>query len=126
MFARIRWHLVGWNVLVVALIVGVLGTVLYLGTSRNVLEQLDRDLSARAEQAALNFRAVAARTREGGGTGLGLAIAKTLVDAHGGELSAESAPGQGTRMAVRLPTEPPPPSLPDRVGAPAARITQRS
>src|SRR5262245_34541343 len=59
MFARTRWHLVGWNVLVVALILGVLGTILYLGTSRNVLDQVDRDLAARADQAALNFRDVA-------------------------------------------------------------------
>src|SRR5205823_14935333 len=49
MFARIRWHLVGWNVLVVGLILGVLGTVLYVGTSRNLLEQVDRDLASRGE-----------------------------------------------------------------------------
>jgi signal transduction histidine kinase len=69
------------------------------------------------------YRADAARTREEGGSGLGLAIAKSLVVAHGGELAAESAPGRGTRMTVRLPTEPPSPSLPDRLGDLAARIT---
>ena len=57
MFARIRWHLVGWNLLVVGLILGVLGATLYVGTSRNLLEQIDRDLTGRGEQAALNFRA---------------------------------------------------------------------
>src|SRR5215831_11219473 len=37
------------------------------------------------------------------GAGLGLSIVKALVDLHGGELKAESRPGEGTRMVVRLP-----------------------
>jgi two-component system sensor histidine kinase BaeS len=37
------------------------------------------------------------------GAGLGLAIAKSLVEAHGGELTAESAPGRGTTMRFVLP-----------------------
>ncbi len=37
------------------------------------------------------------------GSGLGLAIARQLVVAHGGEISAESDPGQGTTIRVRLP-----------------------
>jgi len=57
MFARIRWRLVGWNVLVVAVILVVLGTALYQATSRNLLAQLDRDLDSRAEQASSNFAA---------------------------------------------------------------------
>jgi signal transduction histidine kinase len=61
MFARIRWHLVWWNVLVVGLILGTLGTVLYLGTTRDVMEELDRDLAGRADQAAGDFRAIAER-----------------------------------------------------------------
>jgi signal transduction histidine kinase len=69
------------------------------------------------------YRVSAARSREQGGTGLGLAIAHSFVRAHGGDLAAESAPGRGTRMTVRLPAEPAPPSLPDRLGDLAARIT---
>lgn len=37
------------------------------------------------------------------GSGLGLAIARQLVVAHGGEIVAESVPGAGTTIRVRLP-----------------------
>lgn len=43
------------------------------------------------------------KARSGGGTGLGLAIAKHIVQAHGGEIKAESAPGQGTTISFNLP-----------------------
>jgi signal transduction histidine kinase len=45
------------------------------------------------------------KSTDSGGMGLGLAIAKKLVEAHGGTISAESAPGQGTKMRVVLPME---------------------
>jgi len=35
--------------------------------------------------------------------GLGLSIAKYLVEAHGGEISAESDLGKGTRISFTLP-----------------------
>jgi len=40
-----------------------------------------------------------------GGSGLGLTIAKSLVIAHGGEIEAESALGQGTTVRFALPFE---------------------
>jgi PAS domain S-box-containing protein len=37
------------------------------------------------------------------GSGLGLAIAKTIAEAHEGSVEAQSRPGEGTRMSLRLP-----------------------
>ena len=44
--------------------------------------------------------------RDEGGTGLGLAIVKSFVEAHGGTVSVESAPGQGAVFRFNLPPEP--------------------
>jgi signal transduction histidine kinase len=49
------------------------------------------------------YRADAERTRSKGGTGLGLAIGKWITEVHGGRISVESQPGQGTTFRVRLP-----------------------
>ena len=43
------------------------------------------------------------------GTGLGLAICKGIVEAHGGRIAVEDAPGGGARVVFRLPAESPPP-----------------
>ncbi len=49
------------------------------------------------------YRVDKARSRKMGGTGLGLPIARTIVEAHGGHITAESAAGRGTRMSIHLP-----------------------
>jgi signal transduction histidine kinase len=50
------------------------------------------------------YSADPARSRERGGSGLGLAIARWAVREMGGDLSADSVEGRGTRMTISLPT----------------------
>ena len=53
------------------------------------------------------WRGDPARSHElGAGSGLGLAIAKSLVEAHGGRIWAESQVGQGTAVSCLLPLSP--------------------
>jgi len=42
-------------------------------------------------------------TTKEGGTGLGLAVSQQILQAHGGSLSCQSIPGQGTCFVLRLP-----------------------
>ena len=50
-------------------------------------------------------RADPSRNRATGGAGLGLAIARSLVEAHGGTIRAESPPGAGTTFTFTIPTD---------------------
>jgi len=49
------------------------------------------------------YRVDKARSRQLGGTGLGLAIVKHIAQAHGGHVTVDSAPGQGSVFSIRLP-----------------------
>lgn len=50
------------------------------------------------------YRVDASRDRAHGGSGVGLAIAKSITEAHGGTLRADSAgPGQGAAFTIELP-----------------------
>ena len=49
------------------------------------------------------YRAETSRTREEGGSGLGFAIAKSIVERHNGRIWAESTPGAGLTVVIRIP-----------------------
>ncbi|MEY9095251.1 ATP-binding protein [Paenibacillus sp. RC84] len=51
------------------------------------------------------YKADKSRTASGGGSGLGLSIVQKIIEMHGGEISVESRPGEGTVFLVELPLE---------------------
>jgi two-component system OmpR family sensor kinase len=77
------------------------------GTGMAVLEVADEGPGLAPEIAAKVFepfyRADRSRARQSGGAGLGLAIVAAIVEAHGGQVALETAPGAGATFTVRLP-----------------------
>ncbi len=49
------------------------------------------------------YRVDKARSRKLGGTGLGLAIVKHIIQTHGGYVTVESNPGEGSNFVIHLP-----------------------
>ena len=49
------------------------------------------------------YRVDKARSKETGGTGLGLSIVRHIAENHGGRVTVESTPGQGSTFTVYLP-----------------------
>lgn len=50
------------------------------------------------------YRIDKGRSREAGGTGLGLAIVKHIMQSHGGAVSVQSRPGEGSEFVCRFPS----------------------
>jgi two-component system OmpR family sensor kinase len=75
-----------------------------------VIEVSDDGPGMTAEEAAQVFhrfyRADTARSRTSGGSGLGLSIVASLVMAHRGDVTVETAPGKGAIFRVVLPAAP--------------------
>ena len=71
------------------------------------IEVSDTGPGIAADQLAYVFdrfwRADVSRSRHTGGSGLGLAIVRQIASAHGGEVTAASAPGRGATFTLRLP-----------------------
>ncbi len=49
------------------------------------------------------YRTETSRARDKGGSGLGFAIAKSIVEKHNGHIWAESKPGEGLTIMIRIP-----------------------
>jgi len=75
-----------------------------------IVEVTDHGPGLTPEQASRVFerfyRADQARDRRTGGSGLGLAIVQGLVQAHGGTVSLDTAPGHGATFRITLPLAP--------------------
>ncbi len=77
------------------------------GQHRVVVKVRDNGPGIPSEQQAHIFeryyRADVSRTRANGGAGLGLAIARWIAEAHGGHISVQSTPGEGSVFCLTLP-----------------------
>ena len=73
-----------------------------------IIELSDTGIGIPAEHLARIYDPFFTTKAEGRGTGLGLSVTYGIVQEHGGILSCESAPGQGTRFRLVLPALPNP------------------
>jgi PAS domain S-box-containing protein len=75
-----------------------------VGPDRLVISVLDEGIGMTPEEMDHLFeRFYRADTVSTGGTGLGLTICKLIVEGHGGEIHAESKPGEGSTFTFTLP-----------------------
>jgi signal transduction histidine kinase len=85
------------------------GTPVDLGVRRDgdsaVFRISDRGIGIPADELPQLFQAFSRASNVGDipGSGLGLVIVKRCVDLHGGAITVESRPGEGSAFTVRLP-----------------------
>jgi signal transduction histidine kinase len=72
-------------------------------TSGNYLVHFDDDGPGIPSEVGDQVFSLFFTTKTEAGTGLGLSIVKKIVESHGGRVSYQSDPGQGTRFTVQLP-----------------------
>jgi signal transduction histidine kinase len=77
------------------------------------IELIDTGPGMDEETLSKAFRAF--YTTKQGGSGLGLPTARKIIEAHGGTIDIESAPGRGTKVSIWLPA---PPRLPTGAKSP--------
>ncbi len=83
-----------------------------------LVELIDTGPGMDAETLGKVFRAF--YTTKQGGSGLGLPTARKIIEAHGGTIDIESAPGRGTKVTIWLPAPPRLPPSASVSGKPAA------
>jgi signal transduction histidine kinase len=87
-----------------------LGVNLYRANSGVKLEVVDRGIGIpRSEQFKIFekfYRASDPLVHNTKGTGLGLSLVRHIVEAHGGQVWVESAPGRGSKFTIALPLYP--------------------
>jgi signal transduction histidine kinase len=78
-----------------------------IAEERLVITVSDRGLGIAPEEQAKIFekfyRVGRSDTQGRRGSGVGLALVRHIAEAHGGEVTVESAPGEGSRFSLRLP-----------------------
>ncbi len=70
-----------------------------------LVEVRDTGIGIANDQLPHIFDAFYRATREAMGSGLGLSIARTIVEAHGGQIWAKSSPGKGSTFSITLPRQ---------------------
>ena len=77
---------------------------IHTGTVQITVEDQGMGMSSEeTERIFEKFYRVDASSTGKPGLGLGLSLVKNIIEAHGGEIRVESAPGQGTRIVFSLP-----------------------